>query len=734
MGAERLEAARRRQGGWLDVRGTAVEVLEFALIVLACVIVSSVAGRIVRKVALPLVQIAVGFAAALVAPAVVEVQMPSDLFLVLFIAPLLFDEARRSDRRQLWQHKGAIASLAVGLVLATVVVAGFSLHLIMPVISLPAALACAAALAPTDAAAVSAMGCQVSLQPRQRTLLSGESLVNDASGVVAFQFAIAAAVTGAFSAMSAGEDFLVMFFGGIGVGAVLGLLALGTMRVLRHFGYEDTTIHVLYEVFTPFVVYLLAERLGVSGILAVVAAGLVMAERAPRLMSASAAKQQLVSDNFWRIIEFLINGIVFVMLGMQLPLAMTPGVAELYAVPHLLAAVLALTALIMACRLLWLWVMELLHVRRAHGMRLGRKMAGALRNALVMTLAGPKGAVTLSVIFTIPFMVENDAPFPARGLIIFLTAGVILATLLLANFLLPMLAPKKRNSTEEEELQQATVKVLEVTLQELHRRLDEGEPAEYVPAMRRTAARYQTRLVRQREAGGDCGKQLAELSQQCLQVQQRRADELQGAEDNQLSVGDSLPYYAALRGIRASVGYVGQAVNVGARFHSLHGWARLLWRRTKPFEVLDDQAAQVYYDSCLFAIELEHAAIAYLRDVAAKQPGSARAAQVLLASHQAALNSLWGRINYGQEVPQDTGTLPFELRPHQDLPEGMRPLFNDQLAMARRYANAVDSNALIVELDAVRHLEEAGEISESVARQLRQRVYALQAALEPSPS
>ena len=710
-----------------------MEVLEFALIVLACVIVSSVAGRVVRKVALPLVQIAVGFVAALAAPAVVEVQMPSDLFLVLFIAPLLFDEARRSDRRQLWQHKGSIASLAVGLVLATVVVVGFALHLITPAISLPAALACAAALAPTDAAAVSAMGGQVSLHPRQRTLLSGESLVNDASGVVAFQFAIAAAVTGAVSAVDAGEDFLVMFFGGIGAGAVLGLVALGTMRLLRHFGYEDTTIHVLYEVFTPFVVYLLAERLGVSGILAVVAAGLVMAERAPRLVSASAAKQQLVSDNFWRIIVFLINGIVFVMLGMQLPLAMTPGVAELYSVPHLLVTVLALTALIMACRFLWLAVMELLHVRRAHGVRLGLKLASAFKNALIMTLAGPKGAVTLSVIFTIPFMVENDTPFPARGLIIFLTAGVILATLLLANFLLPLLAPKKRNATEEEELQQATVKVLEATLQELHRRLDEGDPPEYVPAMRRTAARYQTRLVRQREAGGDCGKQLAELSQQCLQVQQQRADELQGAQDNRLSVGESLPYYAALRSIRASVGYVGQAVNVGARFHNLHGWARLLWRRTKPVEVLDDQAAQVYYDSCLFAIELEHAAIAYLRDVAAQQPDRARAAQVLLASHQAALNSLWGRINYGQEVQQDTGTLPLELGPHQDLPEGMRPLFNDQLAKARRYANAVDSNALIVELDAVRHLEEAGEISESVARQLRQRVYTLQAALDPTP-
>lgn len=709
-----------------------MEVLEFVLIVLACVIASSVLGRLVRRVALPLVQIAVGLAAALVAPAVVEVQMPSDLFLVLFIAPLLFNEARRSQRWLLWQNKGAIASLAIGLVLVTVFVVGYSLNLIMPAISLSAALACAAALAPTDAAAVSAMGAQVSLSSRQRTLLSGESLVNDASGVVAFQFAIGAAVTGAFSAVDAGEDFLVLFFGGIAVGAALGLVALGSMRALRHFGYEDTTIHVLYEVFTPFVVYLLAERLGVSGILAVVAAGLVMAERSPRLISASAAKQQLVSDNFWRIIVFLINGIVFVMLGMQLPLALTPAVAELYTVPHVLGAVLAATALLMACRLGWLAVMELVHAGRAKGQRMARRMRDALKNALIMTLAGPKGAVTLSIIFTIPFATEGNAPFPARGLIIFLTAGVILATLLAANFLLPLLAPKKRSASEEEELQRATEVVLETTLKELQRRIDEGEPAEYVPAMRLTAARYQTRLVRQREGGSTCGKQLTELSQQCLKVQQKRADELQQAEESQLSVTESLPYYAALRHIRASVGYVGAAVNVGARFHNLNGWLRLLWQRTKPEGEFDDKAAQVYYDSCLFAIELEHAAIDYLRQAVAQQPDLARAAQLLISSHQAVLNSLWGRINYGQEVPQDTSTLSFELGSRSQLPEGMHPLFSEQLARARQYADAVDSNALIVELDTVRHMEEAGEVSELVARRLRQRVYALQGALEAS--
>lgn len=708
-----------------------MEILEFVLIVLGCVIVSSVLGKLVRRVALPLVQILVGFLAALVAPAVVEAQVPSDLFLVLFIAPLLFNEARKTNRRLLWENKGAIASLAIGLVLATVLVVGVVLNLIAPPISLAAALACAAALAPTDAAAVSAMGAQVSLKPRQATLLSGESLINDASGVVAFQFAIAAAVTGTFSAIDAGEDFLVLFFGGIAVGAALGLVALGSMRLLRHFGYEDTIIHVLYEVFTPFVVYLLAEHFEVSGILAVVAAGLVMAERPKRLVSASAAKRQLVSDNFWRIIVFLINGTIFVMLGMQLPLAMMPGVAELYTVPRLLLIVLAVTLLMMACRFLWIAAMELAHRfgQRRDSARPTRGMC--LKDALVMTLAGPKGAVTLSIIFTIPLVASGNTAFPARGLIIFLTAGVVLATLLAANFLLPLLAPKPRQSTQEE-LDQASAKVLEATLIELQHRLEEGEPAEYVPALRLTVARYQTRLVRQREDNGACGKQLAELSQKCLELQQQRADELQGAKGNQLTVAQSVPYYAALRNIRASVGYVGSAVNVGARFHNLHGIVRLLWRRTQPVEVTDEKSAQVYYDACLFAIALEHTAIDYLRSVAAQQGDLSRAAEILLDSHEAALDSLWGRINYGQEVPQSTQDLKLEdmMGPHDVLPEGVRVGFKDQVAMARRYADAVDSNALIVELDAIRHLEEAGDVTEGVARQLRQRVYALQGALE----
>lgn len=225
-----------------------METLEFALIVMACVIVSAIVGKIVTRVALPLIQILVGLVVALFAPAVTDVHLSSELLMVLFIAPLLFNEARESNRRELYRNKGQILSLAVGLVVATVLVVGAALYGLVPSMPLAAAFACAAALGPTDAAAVGAMGSTVGLNRRQQLLLSGESLINDASGVVAFQFAVAAALTGSFSAVEAGGEFLLLFFGGIAVGLAVGGAVLFAMLVLRHFGYEDTTLHVLFEV------------------------------------------------------------------------------------------------------------------------------------------------------------------------------------------------------------------------------------------------------------------------------------------------------------------------------------------------------------------------------------------------------------------------------------------------------------------------------------------------------
>lgn len=738
-------------------------VLELALIVLACVIGSAVLCQIMQRLSLPLVQIAVGAIVALIVPSVFDVRISSELFLVLFIAPLLFNEARNTDPRELWENKGSILSLAVGLVLVTVLVVGFVLNWFVPSIPLAAAFACAAALAPTDAAAVGALASSVSLKKRQSTLLSGESLINDASGVVAFQFASAAALTGAFSALDAGEEFARLFFGGIAAGMLVGVVFRYSMRALRRGGYASTTINVLYEVFSPFFVYLFAEWLGTSGILAVVAAGLVMAERQQRLTSTAAAQRQLVSRSFWRIIVFLINSVVFVLLGMQLPQAFTPAIADHFSLPFLLGVVALVTALIMACRFLWVLVMEELYRagRRHHRGRKLRKKASKvetvatketnqpsptphlrhkrphwrerivslLKNALVLTVGGPKGAVTLSIIFTLPLtMPDGTTPFPERDLIVFLTASVILCTLLLADGLLPRLAPREAPPSDEAELHRATIRVLEGTLRELQAMLAADEDSQYDPALRLTIAHYRVRLARERESVDDASsQQISALATKVREVQERKADDIH--EKGDYTIGTRAPYYAMLREVRRSVGYDGADVNVGSRFSSLRGRARLLWQRTKPPEVESDQDERVYYDTCLFAIELEHAAIDYLQDVIAQNDSRQASAQLLLEEHRMILNSLWNRINHGQKVKQEDRP-DITLTHHQKLPDGMQPLFAGQFAEAARYADEVDADALSIELDQIRRLQEHGEISLSIASELRQRVYVLQMSLE----
>jgi len=228
----------------------------------------------------------------------------------------------------------------------------------VPSIPLAAAFALASALGPTDAATVTALKSNIHLTHRQQTLLSGESLITDASGVVAFQFSVAAAVTGAFSLVDAAESFTVLFVGGVAMGIVTGFAFSAINAMLGRLGYEDTVANVLYEVLTPFLVYLLAETFHVSGVLAVVAAGLVIA--LPRRQSNNAlfARQKLVSDSTWKVISFLINGTIFVFLGMQLPLAVLPGTNGGLNILQILGIVVVITLFMHAVRFAWLYALE----------------------------------------------------------------------------------------------------------------------------------------------------------------------------------------------------------------------------------------------------------------------------------------------------------------------------------------------------------------------------------------
>lgn len=420
-----------------------MELLITTLLLIAAVLVSAVLDQIMTRLSLPLVQMIMGVVIMLVAPTALDTHLDAELFLVLFIAPLLFDESRHIDRRALMRNLGGILSLAIGLVIAITLGVGFALHLVEPSIPLAAAFALGATLGPTDAAAVASLSGSVSLDERQRATLSGEALFNDASGVVSFQFAVAAATTGAFSLSQATGTFAISFAGGLALGAVAGLLAALIGDGVRAIGLDGTHFHVVYELVIPFAVFLGAEALHVSGILAVVAAGLVFT-LLPHHRSTARAKLELVSSSIWQTLSFILNGVVFLILGMQLPAALLPSWNGSVATGQLLLLTAVATIVTLGIRWVWLMAMDLLHNRHAarHDWRC---MA---RDATIMTLGGPKGAVTLSIALTIPATLSNGSAFPHRDDLLFIASGVIVITLLLANFVMPLLAPQTEHQDD----------------------------------------------------------------------------------------------------------------------------------------------------------------------------------------------------------------------------------------------------------------------------------------------
>ena len=270
-----------------------------------------------RGIPLPLIQIALG--ALLSWPRQgLHIAFDPELFLALFIPPLLFADGWRIPKREFFALLAPILRLALGLVLFTVLGLGLLIHWLIPGIPLSVAFALAAVVSPTDAVAVAAITRNLGMPARTLHLLQGESLLNDASGLVALKFAVAATLTGAFSWSAAASDFLWMALGGLGLGALLGWsFAVARDAVTRRVGDVAATQLVLLLVLLPFAAYILAERFGASGILAAVAAG-VTTNFADLRRSAFIA-ERMQSEGAWTMMESAFNGAVFLLLGLQLP-------------------------------------------------------------------------------------------------------------------------------------------------------------------------------------------------------------------------------------------------------------------------------------------------------------------------------------------------------------------------------------------------------------------------------
>ena len=770
-----------------DQEGSLLETFEFVLIVLTCVAASSVIDKFVN-VSIPVIQVVIGLLVALVLPSVQEVHLESELFMLLFIAPLLFNETRETNIRALLLNLNSILSLAIALVVVSVLSVGYALHLMVPSIPLAAAFALASALGPTDAATVTALKSNIHLTHRQQTLLSGESLINDASGVVAFQFSVAAAVTGAFSLVDAAGSFTVLFVGGVAMGIVTGFAFSAINAMLGRLGYEDTVANVLYEVLTPFLVYLLAETFHVSGVLAVVAAGLVIA--LPRRQSNNAlfARQKLVSDSTWKVISFLINGTIFVFLGMQLPLAVLPGTNGGLNILQILGIVVVITLFMHGVRFAWLYALETYKLHKGGHLCTGKDavdgendLAGSssdgekpdqplaelsseqtseqiadqpkptcaikpisitsaevIKNVLVTTVAGAKGAVTLSIILTLPLTTQSGAAFPQRDLLITIAAGVILATLLLADNLLPVLSKSpEADSDLPERLHEGEIAVLEATLGELRSMLQsENAKAKYLPALRLTITRYTNRLFASRITVPSSGELVKKLVLHETEVQQKCLEELR---ERHIKTHNPIPWDQIvddITSIRRSVGYYGPIANIAATTNHrsritvvLHE-LKLAAQRIIDGEIrhLED-ADQSYYQACLYALEMEYAELDDLERIAnGDDEKLAVIASNLMIDHESAIESIWGRININDEHDSSTTQvsylLPYNLSSHK-----MSPHFRQQIADARKYADDVAENALRIELDQISRLQFEGVIDREVASHLRENVYYLQMAL-----
>ena len=748
-----------------DQKGSLLETFEFVLIVLTCVAASSVIDKFVN-VSIPVIQVIIGLLVALILPSVQETHLESELFMLLFIAPLLFNETRETNIRALILNLNSILSLAIALVVVSVLSVGYALHLMVPSIPLAAAFALASALGPTDAATVTALKSNIHLTHRQQTLLSGESLINDASGVVAFQFSVAAAVTGTFSLINAAGSFTVLFVGGVAMGVVTGFAFSAINAMLGRLGYEDTVANVLYEVLTPFLVYLLAETFHVSGVLAVVAAGLVIA--LPRRQSNKAlfARQKLVSDSTWKVISFLINGTIFVFLGMQLPHAVLPGTNGGLNILQILGIVIAITLFMYGVRFAWLYALETHKLHKGGHLCTGKDDASdfedtndektdeqlsawtpkpisitsaeVIKNVLVTTIAGAKGAVTLSIILTLPLVTQSGAAFPQRDLLITIAAGVILATLLLADNLLPVLSKSpEADSDLPERLHKGEIAVLEATLAELRSMLQsENALSKYLPALRLTITRYTNRLFASRITAPGSGKLIKKLVLHETEVQQKRLEELR---ERHIKTHNPIPWDQIvddITSIRRSVGYYGPLANIAAKTNHRSRIAVALHElRLAAQHIIDggirhlEDADQSYYQACLYALEMEYAELDDLGRIAnGDDEELAVIASNLMIDHESAIESIWSRINvndeHGSSTTQVSYLLPYNLSSHK-----MSPHFRQQIADAREYADDVAENALRIELDQITRLQFEGVIDREVASHLRENVYYLQMAL-----
>jgi CPA1 family monovalent cation:H+ antiporter len=496
--------------------------IEIVLAMLLAVVVSAYLVRML-PVSLPLPLVQIGLGALIAAYTGQGVQLDPQIFFLLFLPPLLFLDGWRIPKSGLLRDRVVILELALGLVIFTVLGAGFLIHWLIPAMPLPVAFALAAIVSPTDPVAVSSIASRAPIPKRLMHILEGESLLNDASGLVCFRFAVAAAMTGAFSVAAASLTFLWLAAGGIAAGILITLLITWAQRWLwRRFG-EPAGSPILVNLLMPFGAYLAAEHMHASGILAAVAAGITMSY--VELSGHALAATRIQRSAVWDTVQFALNGVMFVLLGEQLPDILRGARLSLEQSGHLnpwwlVLYALSISAGLMLLRFIWVWATLRVTLYKK-GKRGEHAERPHWRLLLASSLAGVRGAITLAGVMTLPLALPNGEPFPARDLTIFLASMVILVSLLAASIGLPRLLggmhfPEEPIEQREEDLARckaATAAIAAIERAQMELMPEASDPEVYPQAASRVIALYQHRLNMAGGGDGDETRKFRKLDQ-----------------------------------------------------------------------------------------------------------------------------------------------------------------------------------------------------------------------------
>ncbi|MFT2031401.1 cation:proton antiporter [Staphylococcus aureus] len=432
-----------------------MEIFETILIFIAVVILSSFVHTFIPKVPLAFIQIFLGML-LFITPIPVQFNFDSELFMVTMIAPLLFVEGVNVSRVHLRKYIKPVMMMALGLVITTVIGVGLFIHWIWPDSPIGAAFAIAAILCPTDAVAVQAITKGKVLPKGAMTILEGESLLNDAAGIISFKIAVGVLVTGAFSLVDAVQLFLIASIGGAVVGLLIGMALVRFRLTLMRRGYENINMFTIIQLLTPFVTYLIAELFHASGIIAAVVAGLVHGFERDRIMQVR-TQLQMSYNHTWNILGYVLNGFVFSILGFLVPEVI---IKIIKTEPHNLIFLIGITIVVALAvylfRFVWVYVLypyfylaispfQKMMTKNDDDNPTTEKPPKRSLYALIMTLCGVHGTISLAIALTLPYFLAGHHAFTYRNDLLFIASGMVIISLVVAQVLLPLLtkpAPK----------------------------------------------------------------------------------------------------------------------------------------------------------------------------------------------------------------------------------------------------------------------------------------------------